>query len=67
MALANIHLDVLLDLLEIPDFLNKKWYIFSGLQGTQMAQFSARLQASPLQMLDTWSENLWFTVLAKKD
>jgi len=66
LALANIHLDVLLDLLDIPDFLNKKWYIFSGLQGTQMAQFSARLQASPLQMLDTWSENLWFAVLAKK-
>ena len=66
LALANIHLDVLLDLLDIPEFLNKKWYIFSGLLGTQMAQFSARLQASPLQMLDTWSENLWFTVLAKR-
>jgi ribosomal protein L11 methyltransferase len=66
LALANIHLDVLLDLLDIPEFLDKKWYIFSGLLGTQMAQFTARLQASPLQMLDTWSENLWFAVLAKK-
>ncbi|MGB6065541.1 MAG: 50S ribosomal protein L11 methyltransferase, partial [Desulfomonilaceae bacterium] len=66
LALANMHLDVLLDLLDLPEFLDKKWYIFSGLQGTQMAQFSARLQTSPLQMLDTWSENLWFAVLAKK-
>ena len=31
-----------------------------------MAQFTARLEASPLTMLDTWSENLWFAVLAKK-
>ncbi len=67
LALANIHLDVLLDLLDIPGFLEKKWYIFSGLRGTQMEQFTARLHASPLKMLDTWSENLWFTVLAKKE
>jgi ribosomal protein L11 methyltransferase len=66
LALANIHLDVLLDLLDIPEFLEKKWYIFSGLLGTQMEKFTARLNASPLKMLDTWSENLWFTVLAKK-
>jgi len=65
LALANIHLDVLLDLLDIPEFLTKKWYIFSGLQGTQMAQFTNRLESSPLQMLDTWSENLWFAVLAR--
>ncbi len=66
LVLANIHLEVLLDLLEIPEFLEKKWYIFSGLQGTQMAAFTDRLQASPLKVVDTWSENLWFTVLAKK-
>jgi ribosomal protein L11 methyltransferase len=66
LALINIHLDVLLDLLDIPEFLDKKWYIFSGILGTQMARFGARLAASPLQLLDTWSENLWFTVLAQK-
>ncbi|MCX5893634.1 MAG: 50S ribosomal protein L11 methyltransferase, partial [Deltaproteobacteria bacterium] len=66
LALANIHLDVLLDLLDIPEFLEKKWYIFSGILGTQMEKFTTRLSSSPLQMLDTWSENLWFTVLAKK-
>ena len=43
LALANLHLDVLLDLLDIPEFLEKKWYIFSGLQGTQMEKFTARL------------------------
>jgi len=66
LALANLHLEVLLNLLEIPEFLEKKWYIFSGLQGTQMARFTDRLRAAPLEVLDTWSDNLWFTVLAKK-
>jgi ribosomal protein L11 methyltransferase len=66
LALANIHLDVLLDLLDIPEFLEKKWYIFSGILGTQMEKFTARLSSSPLQILDTWTENLWFTVLAKR-
>jgi ribosomal protein L11 methyltransferase len=67
LALANIHLDVLLDLLSIPEFLDKRWYIFSGLLGTQIEKFTARLAGSPLTMLDTWSENLWFTVLAHKN
>jgi len=66
LALANLHLEVLLDLLDIPEFLTKKWYIFSGILGTQMATFTARLKNSPLKLLDTWSANLWFAVLAKK-
>jgi ribosomal protein L11 methylase PrmA len=52
--------------LEIPEFLEKKWYIFSGLRGTQLARFTASLRSSPLKVVDTWSENLWFAVLAKK-
>jgi ribosomal protein L11 methyltransferase len=66
LALANIHLDVLLDLLEIPEFLDKKWYIFSGILGTQMDRFLAALQSSPLTPLETRDENLWFTVLARR-
>ncbi len=66
LALANIHLDVLLDLLRIPEFLHKKWYIFSGILGTQMDRFLAALQSSPLKPLEVRDENLWFTVLAGK-
>ena len=39
LTLANIHLDVLLDLLDIPEFLRKDWYIFSGILGTQLEKF----------------------------
>jgi ribosomal protein L11 methylase PrmA len=67
LALANIHLDVLLDLLHIPEFLHKKWYIFSGILGTQMDRFLGALKSSPLTPLETRDENLWFTVLAKRE
>jgi len=65
LVLANIHLDVLLDLLDIPEFLNKDWYIFSGILGTQLEKFLARLQDTPLTALTTLDENMWFTVLAR--
>jgi ribosomal protein L11 methyltransferase len=65
LVLANIHLDVLLDLLAIPEFLNKEWYIFSGILGAQLEQFRSRLAATPLTEVATLDENLWFSVLAR--
>jgi len=65
LVLANIHLDVLLDLLEVPEFLTKDWYIFSGILGTQLEVFLKRLQETPLQEVETLHENMWFTVLAR--
>jgi ribosomal protein L11 methyltransferase len=65
LVLANIHLDVLLDLLAIPEFLNKPWYIFSGILGTQLEVFLKRLQETPLSEVETLDENMWFTVLAR--
>ena len=57
---------MLLDLLDIPEFLNKNWYIFSGILGTQLDEFLARLQATPLtDSGSTLDENMWFTVLAR--
>ena len=65
LVLANIHTDVLLDLLDIPEFLDKKWYIFSGILGTQLEVFLARLKDTPLQAVEIRDENMWFTVLAQ--
>ncbi len=65
LALGNIHLEVLLNLLEVPGFFNKKWYIFSGLLGTQVEKFTARLAASPLHLVEVLDENLWFAILAE--
>jgi ribosomal protein L11 methyltransferase len=64
LVLANLHLDVLLDLLAIPEFLAKKWYIFSGILGTQMVPFKDRLKDTPLKAVAALDENLWFAVLA---
>jgi ribosomal protein L11 methyltransferase len=65
LVLANIHLDVLLDLLDIPAFLDKGWYIFSGILGAQLEKFLARLATTPLTHISTLDENMWFTVLAR--
>jgi len=65
LVLANIHLDVLLDLLAIPGFLNKNWYIFSGILGAQLDKFLARLATTPLTHISTLDENMWFTVMAR--
>ena len=56
LALANIHLDVLLDLLDIPEFLNKDWYIFSGILGTQLEKFLARLRPRPCRRWRPWTK-----------
>jgi ribosomal protein L11 methyltransferase len=66
LALANIHLDVLLDLLAIPEFFSRKWYIFSGLLGIQVQRFREALAATPLQEVATLDENMWFALLARK-
>lgn len=66
LVLANIHLDVLLDLLDIPAFLNKDWYIFSGILGAQLEKFLACLKDTPVKVLEIRDENMWFTILAKK-
>jgi ribosomal protein L11 methyltransferase len=65
LALANIHLDVILELLAIPEFFTKTWYIFSGILGTQSERFLEALKATPLEALTVLDENLWFTVLAR--
>jgi ribosomal protein L11 methyltransferase len=65
LVLANIHLDVLLDLLAIPEFLNKDWYIFSGILGAQLEKFLARLATTPLSHISSLDENMWFSVLAR--
>ena len=64
LALANIHLDVLLDLLALPEFFNKKRYIFSGILGTQSERFLSALNNTPLETVSVLDENLWYTVLA---
>lgn len=66
LALANIHLDVLLDLLAVPEFLNQTWYIFSGILGTQMVPFREALATSPLEVVAALDESMWYAVLARR-
>jgi ribosomal protein L11 methyltransferase len=64
LALANIHLDVLLNLLDLPEFFNKQWYIFSGILGTQVETFRTALAATSLDPVSILDDNLWYAILA---
>jgi ribosomal protein L11 methylase PrmA len=55
---------VLLDLLHLPEFFDKKWYIFSGILGAQINRFLAALETTPLETVSVLDENLWYAVLA---
>jgi ribosomal protein L11 methyltransferase len=67
LVMANIHLDVLLDLVDLPEFLDKGWYIFSGILGAQLDRFRARLERTQLTIVEVMDDNMWFTVLAERD
>jgi ribosomal protein L11 methyltransferase len=66
LVLANIHLDVLLNLLDRPEFFDKRWYIFSGILGTQAETFLSALAATSLKPMAILDDNLWYAVLAAK-
>jgi hypothetical protein len=46
-----------LDLINLPEFFTKKWYIFSGILGTQAERFVTALKATPLESLVILDEN----------
>lgn len=66
LLLANIYYALLRELLINPGLLNKQWYIFSGLVGTEIDNFLHDLQPLPLEPLKVVDENLWFAVLARR-
>lgn len=65
LALANIYYGMLQELLTLNSFLNKKWYIFSGLLGTEVDKLLTRISTLPLQPEKVLAENLWFAILAR--
>ena len=58
LVLANIHLDVLLDLLDLPEFLDKDWYIFSGILGDPVGDVSGAPEGDP----SPWKWRPWMKI-----
>jgi len=64
LVVANIHYEVMDKLLESPGFLQKRWFILSGLLTGQARAATARLEAMPVQLWRRWSEDgIWHTLL----
>lgn len=66
LVLANIYCALLQEILSQAEFLNKPWYIFSGLVGAEVNKILTQLKASPLEVVQVLDENLWFAILARQ-
>lgn len=66
--IANIHYDVMKKIIEQKGFLNKKWFILSGLLRTQTRKILKRLACKPVTILDhRCPDGIWNTILGKID
>ncbi|OPX18857.1 MAG: hypothetical protein BZ151_12390 [Desulfobacca sp. 4484_104] len=65
LALANIYYGAVRDLLDQDSFLDKKWYILSGLMGTEVDKVLTQMKTMPLEPEIILDDNFWFAVLAR--
>ena len=64
---ANIDSRTIEKLLDIPGFYNKKWYILSGMFGTEVNLIKEKLKDFPLSLVKILQENFWFTLIGKRN
>jgi len=66
LLIANIHYDVMKNLVECDGFYNKKWFILSGLLRSQAREMVRLLSNQPVEILNRWEhEGVWSTFLGK--
>lgn len=66
LVVANIHYDVLNRLLGMETFLNKEWYLFSGLMRSQARDMKGLITGKGLELVKEWyHEMTWYTLLIK--
>lgn len=64
LLIANIHYDIMRQLIRSPGFLRKKWFILSGLMQSEAISVRAFLFALPVKILWEWSgDGIWHTFL----
>lgn len=68
LVIANIHYDVMKDLINSEGFSNKKWFILSGLLRSQAKDVNFKLYQNRINIIKTWEcDGIWHTFLGKKD
>jgi len=67
-VVANIHYDVMKDIIEAEGFLTKKWFILSGLLRTQAKIILSSLADKPVTIIEhSCPDGIWNTILGKVD
>jgi ribosomal protein L11 methyltransferase len=68
LVIANIHYDVMKDLIGTRKFYNKKWFILSGLLRSQERAVKTDLFRNGITIINSWEcDGIWHTLLGKKD
>ncbi len=66
LLIANIHYDVMQDLVARPAFFDKKWFILSGLLRSEAVKVEAALSRQPVSIIKKWVQNgIWHTFLGR--
>lgn len=64
---ANLDFRTIERLLDVPEFYNKRWYILSGMIGTEVERIKERLAEAPLAVVHVSQESFWFTITGKSN
>lgn len=66
LVIANIHYDVMQHLVETEGFLQKKYFILSGLLRSQVRDIAGRLTRKPVKIMNRWErDGVWHTLLGR--
>jgi ribosomal protein L11 methyltransferase len=66
LVIANIHYDVMKQLIDTEGFLSKKGFILSGLLRSQASDILAELSDKPVRIIKKWElEGIWHTFFGK--
>ncbi len=64
LLVANIHFDVMKDLVRTEGFLHQKWFVLSGLLASEVEKILDFLATQPVLILKRWNQDqIWHTVL----
>lgn len=64
LLVANIHYDVMKNLIRTEGFLKQKWFVLSGLLRSEEKKISAFLATQPVHILKRWNkDSIWNTIL----
>jgi ribosomal protein L11 methyltransferase len=64
LLVANIHYDVMKNLVRTEGFLKQKWFILSGLLRSEAGKIMEFLNTQPVLILKRWNQDdIWHTIL----